>query len=196
MGLIAGLFNLIFGNNRNVLKETAEVFRPNAEQDAARGQELRTEVLRQFGREFETPKQTPFNRFMDAMNRVPRPALALGTLGLFIAAMIDPIWFAQRMQGVALVPEPLWWLLGVIVSFYFGARHQVKNQQFQQSIAQTMALAPKVTENIRKLRELNATTPGVAKTGSDARLRIMSLQTEPNQALQDWQRLVHDPATK
>ena len=196
MGLIAGLFNLVFGNNRNVLKETAEVFRPNAEQDAVRGQELRAEVLRQFGREFETVKETPFNRFMDAMNRVPRPALALGTLGLFIAAMIDPIWFAARMQGVALVPEPLWWLLGVIVSFYFGARYQVKNQQFQKSIAQTMALAPKVTENIRKLRELNATTPGVAKTGSDARLRITSLQTEPNQALQDWQRLVHDPATK
>ncbi len=196
MGLIAGLFNIIFGNNRNVLKETAEVFRPNAEQDAARGQELRAEALRQFGREFEAPKETPFNRFMDAMNRVPRPAMALGTLGLFIAAMIDPIWFAARMQGVALVPEPLWWLLGVIVSFYFGARHQVKNQQFQKSIAQTMALAPKVTENIRKLRELNATTPGIAKTGSDSRLRIMSLQTEPNQALQDWQRLVKDPATK
>ena len=24
--------------------------------------------------------------------------------------------------GLALVPEPLWWLLGAIVSFYFGAR--------------------------------------------------------------------------
>lgn len=196
MGLIAGLLNVIFGNSRNVLKETAEVFRPNAEEDAARGQELRKEVLGQFGREFELPKETAFDRFMDAMNRVPRPALALGTLGLFVSAMIDPIWFAERMQGVALVPEPLWWLLGVIVSFYFGARHQVKNQQFQKSIAQTMALAPKVTENIRKLRELRPTTPGVAKTGSDARLRIMSLQTEPNQALEDWQRMVNEAATK
>ena len=26
------------------------------------------------------------------------------------------------MQGLALVPEPLWWLMGAIVSFYFGAR--------------------------------------------------------------------------
>lgn len=64
---------------------------------------------------------------MDGLNRLPRPALALGTLGLFVSAMVAPLWFAERMQGIALVPEPLWWLLGVIVSFYFGARHQVKS---------------------------------------------------------------------
>ena len=46
--------------------------------------------------------------------------MAIGTIGLFVSAMIDPIWFASRMQGIALVPEPLWWLLGAIVSFYFG----------------------------------------------------------------------------
>ena len=37
MGLIAGLLGVVFGNNRNVIKETAEVFRANAEEDAARG---------------------------------------------------------------------------------------------------------------------------------------------------------------
>ena len=26
------------------------------------------------------------------------------------------------MQNLNLVPEPLWWLLGAIISFYFGAR--------------------------------------------------------------------------
>ena len=36
--------------------------------------------------------------------------------------MIDPISFAARMEGLAYVPDPLWWLLGAIVSFYFGAR--------------------------------------------------------------------------
>ena len=48
--------------------------------------------------------------------------LALGTLGLFVYAMAEPAGFSTRMQGLALVPEPLWWLLGAIVSFYFGAR--------------------------------------------------------------------------
>ncbi|MDG2230435.1 MAG: carboxylesterase, partial [Paracoccaceae bacterium] len=31
MGIIGNLFSMLFGSGRNVLKETAEVFRPNAE---------------------------------------------------------------------------------------------------------------------------------------------------------------------
>lgn len=69
--------------------------------------------------------------------------LALGTIGLFVTAMVDPVWFSQRMEGIALVPEPLWWLMGAIVSFYFGARHQIKGQEFQRQVAQTvLAAAP------------------------------------------------------
>jgi hypothetical protein len=196
MGLVSSLLGIIFGNDRNVLKETAEVFRANAEEEAARGQELRIEALGQFGREFESKNDSLFNRIMDGVNRVPRPALAIGTLGLFVSAMVDPIWFAARMQGIALVPEPLWWLLGVIVSFYFGARHQIKSQQFQRSIAQTVAMTPKVAEGIRTLQRLTDQSPGVADTGDDARLRLASLETGANPALEDWQRMVEHPATK
>ncbi len=84
------------------------------------------------------PSEAVFDRLMDAVNRLPRPALALGTLGLFVSAMVDPLWFATRMQGIALVPEPLWWLLGASCRFYFGARHQVKSQQFQREIVGSM----------------------------------------------------------
>ena len=85
-----------------------------------------------------------------------RMALALGKLGLFVSAMVDPAWFAARMQGVALVPEPLWWLLGVVVSFYFGARHQQKSQEFQRSLAATFARAPQVIAAARAAPETNA----------------------------------------
>ena len=112
-------------------------------------------ALEQFSKEFQSPKSGRFDRFMDAINRVPRPAMALGTLGLFAAAMIDPIWFAERMQGIALVPEPLWWLLGAIVSFYFGARHQTKGQEFQRSMAATLARAEQVTDNLAALKALD-----------------------------------------
>ncbi len=82
--------------------------------------------------------------------------MAFGTIGLCVAAMVDPVWFAARMQGIALVPEPLWWLLGAIVSFYFGARYQFKSQDFQQSIAATMNQASMVTANIAALNALAA----------------------------------------
>lgn len=186
MGLISGLLSIVFGNDRNVIRETAEVFRESAENKATRGQELQLEVLQQFAKEFESSNSSIFDRFMDAINRLPRPALALGTLALFVAAMIDPIWFAARMQGVALVPEPLWWLLGVVVSFYFGARHQIKSQQFQRTIAQSLAHVPKMVDNLAMLQALGAKTPGMADTGADARLRHMSLQPEANPALDEW----------
>ncbi|MFK7745441.1 MAG: holin family protein [Roseobacter sp.] len=196
MGLITGLLNIVFGNDRNVLKETVEVFRSNAEQDAERSQVLRIEALQQHAREFETKNTSAFNQIMDGVNRVPRPALALGTLGLFVSAMIDPVWFAARMQGIAVVPEPLWWLLGVIVSFYFGARHQVKSQQFQRSIAQSIANVPKVADNIELLRSLRAGAPGLADTAGDTKLKVMSLQPEANSALEEWERTAKTPATK
>lgn len=195
MGLISGLLNVVFGSNRNVIKETAEVFRSNAEEDAARSQQLRIEALNQFAREYESKNNGAFNRFMDGINRVPRPALALGTLGLFVAAMIDPIWFAARMQGISLVPEPLWWLLGVVVSFYFGARHQIKNQQFQKSIALSMARTAGVAENIQTLRGLSARAPGQADAGVDAGLSVMSLEPGRNPALDDWFQKRKPPAT-
>ena len=156
MGMIEGLLSLLFGGGRNVVKETVEVFRENAEAGAARAQTLQTATLQQFAAEFAVPRKGRFDRFVDGLNRVPRPAMALGVLGLMISAMVNPIWFASRMQGITLVPEPLWWLLGAIVSFYFGARHQAKGQEFQRSIAATMARAPEVTRNIGSLQALAA----------------------------------------
>jgi hypothetical protein len=114
----------------------------------------------QFAKEFAVARTGRFDRFMDGLNRVPRPLMAFGTIGLCVAAMVNPIWFAARMQGIALIPEPLWWLMGAIVSFYFGARYQATGQNFQRSIAATVAQAPIVTANIRSLEALRALDAG------------------------------------
>jgi len=154
MGLITQLMTLLFGGGRNLVKDTAEVFTTNAEAQAVRDAVMSQAALDQFSKEFQLLERSRFDRFMDALNRIPRPAMALGTLGLFAAAMVDPIWFAERMQGVALVPEPLWWLLGAIVGFYFGARHQTKGQDFQRSMAATLTRAQQVTDNLEVLSVL------------------------------------------
>ncbi len=171
MGLIARAMGLVFGGGfgggRNVVAETAEVFRENAEAAAGRAAAIQSGAMGQFAQEFAVPRQGWFDRLMDGVNRVPRPAMALGTLGLFVAAMVDPIWFASRMQGIALVPEPLWWLLGAIVSFYFGARHQAKGQEFRRSVAETMAQAGAVVGNVRAIEALGGGAEGGAELGSE-----------------------------
>ena len=121
MGLnIMGVAGALQGAARAVTG-VAGAFTPNAEAADARAFTARAGALAQFAAEFQ-PRQTWFDAVIDGVNRIPRPAMALGTIGLFIWAMMDPIGFAARMQGVALIPEPMWWLMGAIVSFYFGAR--------------------------------------------------------------------------
>ncbi len=188
MGLIDGLFSLLFSGGRNVVKETVEIFRENAEAGSNRSAEVQMQAMQQMGQEFAIPRQGFFDRFMDGVNRLPRPMLALGTLGLFVTAMVDPLWFSERMQGIALVPEPLWWLLGVIVSFYFGSRHQMKAQQFQRDIVSTVARVPQVMANIRTIRELRHDDRGVADAGPDAALELASLKPDGNAALEEWRR--------
>lgn len=151
----------LFGDGRNVVTETAEVFRENAENGAVRAASARSDSLAQFAAEFVHPRRGVFDRIVDGLNRLPRPALALGTIWLFVMAMQRPAQFSEGMQGLALVPEPLWWLMGAIVSFYFGARHQVKSQEFQRSIAMSLAA-------------------GQANTAKPK-------PTSSNPALQDWQ---------
>ncbi len=177
MGGLGNILTLIFGGGRNVVVETAAAFRENSEAGAQRKAEAQMAALAQYGAEFSHPEKGQFDRFMDGLNRLPRPALALGTLGLFVSAMVDPLWFGVRMQGLALVPEPLWWLLGAIVSFYFGARHQEKGQEFQRSIVKTMARAPQVVENTRALQALASGAGDPPETPAP---------TEDNLALQDW----------
>jgi Holin of 3TMs, for gene-transfer release len=111
-------------------KGVAEVFIPSATRRIELSAEAQMAALRQLGEEYQHPALSWFDRMVNGLNRLPRPLLAFGTIGLFVYAMVDPVPFAQRMVGLNAVPEPLWWLLGAIVAFYFGARetHYFRNR--------------------------------------------------------------------
>ena len=100
----------------------AEVFTPSATRRMELSAEAQMAALRQLSEEYGHPALGWFDRMVNGLNRLPRPMLAFGTLGLFVYAMVDPAAFARRMVGLNAVPEPLWWLLGAVVAFYFGAR--------------------------------------------------------------------------
>lgn len=109
----------------------AEVFTPSATRRMELSAEAQMAALQQLGSEFHMQGNGWFDSFINGLNRLPRPFLAFGTIGLFVYAMVDPAGFAPRMAGLAAVPEPLWWLLGAVVAFYFGARetHYFRNMQ-------------------------------------------------------------------
>jgi len=120
----------------------AEVFVGNrADREAAAAGGF-VAALDQYGSEFTQAPRGWFDGVVNGLNRLPRPMLALGTLGLFVYAMAEPAGFAERMQGLQLVPEPLWWLLGAVVSFYFGARELHHFRQRQGPAATVVAPSP------------------------------------------------------
>jgi hypothetical protein len=63
-----------------------------------------------------------FNSVLDLLNRLPRPLFAVGVLVFFADALLFPAAFGRSMAAMAAVPQPLWWIIGGIVGFHFGAR--------------------------------------------------------------------------
>lgn len=124
--MIRALGRALFGGGARALGDSvskvAEVFRPNATRAMELDHDAYTAAHASHLAEFRYARSGWFDTFVNGLNRLPRPMLALGTLALFVYAMADPDGFATRMQALAMVPEPLWWLLGAVVAFYFGAR--------------------------------------------------------------------------
>ena len=121
-----GLMNNGIGQTVEGIGEAAEglseVFIPNATRALELATDIQAATLEAATAEFQHAGTSWFDQMVNGLNRLPRPFLALGTLGLFGYAMADPVAFSARMLGLQEVPEPLWWLLGAVVSFYFGAR--------------------------------------------------------------------------
>ncbi len=63
-----------------------------------------------------------YDRLIDGINRLPRPALAFGAIALLVFAMVDPNAFALRMAALKAAPVELWWILGAVIATHFGAR--------------------------------------------------------------------------
>ncbi len=166
MGMIRGLLAMLLGAGRGSAADLAALLREAAAQGAI--------VLP------TSPQgRTGFDRLMDAVNRLPRPLMALGTVILLGAALVAPEWFAARMEALSAVPEALWWLIGAIISLYFGARHQSHEQAFQRELVATVATAGPMVE---------ATSPLAADAGPDAALTQLALSPSDNGALSDWGR--------
>jgi hypothetical protein len=115
--------------------------------------------------------RSAYDRMVDAMNRLPRPLMVLGSLALLGSALIAPDWFATRMDTLSRMPEALWWIIGAVVSLHFGGRYQERAQDFRRETA-TGAPVP--------------LDPAPATPGPDAETALAVLSPGPNPALAAW----------
>lgn len=171
MGLMAQIFGgpAAIASLGTAAKGVAEVLTPWATRRMELSAEAQMAALNQLGQEYQVPALGWFDRWVNGLNRLPRPCLAFGTIGLFVFAMYDPQGFAARMVGLNAVPEPLWWLLGAVVAFYFGAR---ETYYFRNRPG---GAAPIPSD------------PPPALADPDASEIKVEIKAEDNAALRDWQ---------
>ncbi len=192
MGLIR---DLLFGGLSGVGEAAATVGRVFVGDKAAEQAQHHDEtmaVLGQYAAEFRRlESRTWWDALVDGLNRLPRPLLALGTVGLFAYAMVEPVGFAIRMQGLDLVPDELWYLLGAIVGFFFGARELAHSRDLRAGNGDRKARVAAVVDNITQLQTLRTeVTPGVARMEDEAFQRELADTTSPmsNAAILEWNR--------
>lgn len=166
MGMIAGLVGTalrgLFGDGRNVVVETAEVFRANAEASAGRAHALDSAALAQLSAEFAPRQRGWFDRLMDGVNRLPRPLMVLGLLWMLVETARNPEAMARVFGAWAVLPEAAWVVFGIVVTFYFGGRAQLKDQEFRRGLAQAAVAAARLPSGHE------AAVAGAAASGSGA----------------------------
>lgn len=162
MGLISTVLQTLFGGGGNVVKDVIETVRPNAEAASGRAHDLDSATLAQMAAEFQHERKGAWDRFFDGLNRLPRPLMVLSVFGVLIYTPIDPLRMTEVFTAWSLIPTGLWTVAGVIVTFYFGGRAQLKAQDFQRELVNVATRAPAVIETIGRLREMRHDSPGIA----------------------------------
>lgn len=194
MGLISKGFGVLFGSAARTqalgqtVTQVAEVFRPNATRALELGADAYASAHASHMAEFQFARAGWFDTLVNGLNRLPRPMLAMGTLALFVYAMAEPVGFGTRMQALALVPEPLWWLLGAVVAFYFGAREAHHLRAVKSpilTVAASPAPQPEISAPATRLEPV-LTPPSVAHSVVASESRADSTSPSGNAALDEW----------
>ncbi len=178
---------LLFGGGRNVITETAGAFVANAEASAVREAELNSAALAQYASEFGgRSTRTWFDSLVDGLNRLVRPMLTFAILLPIAASIWWPEHAAAAIASLAILPAGYWGVLGVVISFFFGGRMQIKAQDFERSVADAVARAPAVIQTMKRLRTMSSESPGAASSGQDATLAAAVLKPSGNSAIDQW----------
>ncbi|MGI9492916.1 MAG: 3TM-type holin [Geminicoccaceae bacterium] len=130
------------------------VFAENKEKKGQRSHRADMAVLEQFSAEFRNVQgRTRWDSFVDGLNRLPRPLITLGILGMFILAPYDPVRFLEIATAYQVMPDGFWALLSIIIAFYFGGRMQMSSQNFNVK-GGALEAAKDMIEQRRAFREL------------------------------------------
>lgn len=131
--------------------------------------------------------RTWLDSFVDGLNRLPRPLMALGIFGeMFVWPIVDPISFAASMQAYALTPEWLALISGQVILLFFGGRMMEKWPKKLSGPS-----AEEVKAVLKNMNEINAMKPAPESHEKDIpeeiQTEMVSISTPPSlPAIEKW----------
>ena len=121
-------------------------------------------VQQQFTAEFRRlERRTWFDSLIDGFNRLPPPVIVLMIILYFLATWRDPEEFQIINTALNAVPERMWVIAGMIVTFYFGARELAKLRD-QKRMALSADVFGEQQRRIDLLRQTQHVAAGVCST--------------------------------
>ncbi|MBT4906503.1 MAG: hypothetical protein HOK98_11190 [Rhodospirillaceae bacterium] len=155
----------------------------NRRERDTQGHQTDMAVQQQFAAEFRRlERRTWFDSLIDGFNRLPRPVIVAMIIGYFLAAWRDPAEFQIINTALDAVPERMWIIAGVIVTFYFGARELAKLRDQRR-----MALSAEAFGEQQRRIDLLRQTQHVA-TGAYASEMTDSATPLSNRSIAEWNR--------
>ena len=140
-------------------------------------------VQQQFATEFRRlERRTWFDSLVDGFNRLPRPVIVAMIMAYFLAAWRDPEEFQIINTALDAVPERMWIIAGVIVTFYFGARELAKLRD-QRRMALSAAAFAEQQRRIDVLRQTQHVASGTYATEMADAAAPLS-----NRSITEWNR--------
>lgn len=126
------IWKLLIGQLPNLLpqvKSLAEVFVGNRAQRDANEHTEQIELQRTEAAaySYKATSRTWFDGVIDGLNRLPRPFMAFGVIGVLAWPAFDRAGFRATMEAYSAVPDWLATLATTIVVFYFGSRTIAKD---------------------------------------------------------------------
>ena len=139
--LLGGLWSTVFGDKTK--KQQSE----HVEEMATHTEQLA--IYKQFANEFGHSK-TLWDSLIDGINRLPRPTMTFGVIWLFYHCWTDPMAFLEGVTALQAMPQEGWWILGIIITFWFGGKMQ---KDFGKMTSQHNM--SRVVSNLQKVKNLD-----------------------------------------
>lgn len=154
----------------------------NKRERDAQGHAANMAVSAQFAAEFRQTNRNLFDSLVDGFNRLPRPIIVAMIVGYFITAWQNPTEFQIINLALDGVPERMWIIAGVIVTFYFGARELAKARDQKRMTLSAEAFR----EQQRRIAELRRQQH--VETGTYAAEMADEATPLSNRSIEEWNR--------